>query len=128
MAQEKSASNLVPAIIDKELPKAGDAVKGSLSKIVDRHLARKEKDGNFSLQEIELASGKTSAEVTEIFSNKITAAPAEIASALWKSLDAKSKAQMAYVDSGTLNLDLADKLKLRGNVFHKAFTDLLARE
>lgn len=98
-----------------------------LPQIIEKKLELGLSGSTISLKDFEIASGKTASELSEVISEKICSLPAVRAQAVWKALDEESRFELAYPDNGTFNLDLVEKLNLRGNTLQQAFVAIHAR-
>ncbi len=102
--------NLLPQIIEQQLNLSQD------------------KFGTLSLTSLEVATGKTITEIGNSISERICSLPIAQAKRLWSLLDNSSKSELTFHDYGRFNLDLVDKLNIRGNELHAAFVHNLKKE
>lgn len=80
-----------------------------------------------SLNEFEIATGKSVSELGTLITEKLCSLPATRAMSIWNAMDETSKNDLTYHDYGAFNIELIDKLNIRGNELHFSFTKNLSR-
>ena len=78
-------------------------------------------DQGFGLSQILVDTGKTIAEVAEVFDKRIEHLPLSQAAAEWENFDNRSKYQLLYLEEGKFNLVLLEKFGVDASVFQAAF-------
>src|SRR5690348_8802897 len=105
----QTTENLLPDLVAKNFDLAGAGSK-------------------ISFRDIEISNGKTAFDIGDDITQKICAATPGRALTFWNAFDAESQYQLAYPDKGAFNMDLVQKLDLRGDVLCKAFTATHAKD